>query len=72
MNKITVEEWRKHVVANCEDSYNLAVCLATLLGMEEGAKDVSKIHSYGISGAQAEMAMGFIEQYEVEGLNKHK
>lgn len=59
--KLTKKEWSEFVSKNSDNSYSLVVCLAILLLWEEPNKDpVEVLSGYGLSGAQAEMAIGFV------------
>lgn len=61
--QITKKEWADFVSNNCNDSYSLSVCLATMLLWEEPNKEPKEVLSgLGLSGAQAEMAIGFTKR----------
>lgn len=60
--QLTKEDWAKFVSKNCSNSYSLVICLATLLLWEEPGKEPQVIlKGLGLSGAQAEMAIGFVK-----------
>lgn len=60
--QLTKKEWANFVSKNCSNSYSLAVCLATMLLWEEpDRKPIEVLSGMGLSGAQAEMAIGFVK-----------
>lgn len=60
--QLTKKEWADFVGKNCDNSYSLVVCLAILLLWEEPNKKPEEVlHGIGLSGAQAEMAIGFVK-----------
>ena len=69
--KLTKEEWRKFVSNNCDNSYSLVVCLATMLLWEKPDKDQFEVLQGlgGLSGAQAEMAIGFVKNTDLAVTN---
>jgi len=66
MKEITKKEWRSFVSRNADDSYSLVVCLTVLCLWEARVKNKKQageeIHrlGFGLSGAQAEMAIGLV------------
>lgn len=75
MKKWTLDEWKGFVMKNCSDSYSLVICLACLLLQEapdEDKKDPEKMNErlkgLGLSGFQAEMALSFFKEVEIQGL----
>lgn len=65
MNKITLEQWRIMTFNNCACSYNLTTQAVIMLLWEGKAKTqvearkILELYSFGLSGAQAEMAISF-------------
>jgi len=66
MKKITKKFWKEFVAKNSFDSYSLVVCLTVLSLWEAGCKtqeecdeEISK-SDYGLSGAQAGMAINLV------------
>ena len=72
--EISKNKWRDFVKKNSCDSYSLVVCLAILILFEakvknrEEAQKVLMGEELGLSGAQAEMAIGYALNHKVEGL----
>lgn len=73
MKKITIKEWKSLVSKNCEDSYSIAVCSAILILWEAQVKDKENAHKVlvaarliRLSGAQAEMAIGFALSHKLD------
>jgi len=74
--KWRLDEWRKFVATNSIDTYSMIVCYV-ILELYEHAPPKEKeachaaLHSFcppGLTGAQADMAIGFYLSHEVEGL----
>jgi len=69
--KITKEEWAEFVSKNCDISYSLVVCLAIICIWEASCKTKEEAEAelhrrqFHISGAQAEMAIGYATSYEI-------
>jgi len=72
--EISKNKWQDFVKKNSCDSYSLVVCLAILILFEakvknkEEAQKVLIEEKLGLSGAQAQMAIGYALNHEVEGL----
>jgi hypothetical protein len=64
--QLTKKEWAEFVSKNCDNSYSLAVCLA-IMNLWENPED--NLHGYGLSGAQAEMAIDFVKKHEYNVTN---
>lgn len=61
--QLTKKEWADFVSKNCDNSYSLIVCLATMLLWEEPKREpIEVLSGLGLSGAQAEMAIGFVKE----------
>lgn len=68
--QLTKKDWQEFVGKNCDNSYSLAVCLATILLWEEPHKTPQEVlKGMGLSGAQAEMAIGFVEKNDLAVTN---
>ncbi len=64
--QLTKKEWADFVSKNCSNSYSLAVCLATLFLWEEPEREpIEVLSGMGLSGAQAEMAIGFVKNNDL-------
>ncbi len=60
ITQLTKKEWAEFVGKNSDNSYSLAICLATMLLWEEPDIDSHEVlEGLGLSGAQAEMAIGY-------------
>lgn len=74
--KWRLDEWRKFVANNSRDTYSLVVCLVILelyehAPVKEREACHAALHGFcppGLTGAQADMAIGFYLTHEVEGL----
>lgn len=70
----TAEQWKNWVAKNCMDSYSLVVVLSVLTLFEAGVETEDEMHRvltenrFGITGAQADMAIGFYKYHKVDGL----
>lgn len=61
--QLTKKDWNDFVSKNSDNSYSLAVCLAIILLWEEPEKpELEVLSGLGLSGAQAEMAIGFVKK----------
>lgn len=64
--QLTKKEWGEFVLKNCDNSYSLAVCLAIINLWEKPTDD---LHGYGLTGAQTEMAIDFVKNYDLAVTN---
>lgn len=68
--QLTKKEWAKFVAKNCDNSYSLVVCLATMFLWEEPNKEsIEVLRGLGLSGAQAEMAIDFVKKNDLAVTN---
>lgn len=71
--KISKQQWQDFIAKNCDDSYSLVVSLCILEIFEHGAKTKEQMDDclhqigYGISGAQADFAIGYALKNEPDG-----
>jgi len=71
--QLTKKEWGEFVSKNGDNSYSLAVCLAIMLLWEEPNKEpIEVLSGLGLSGAQAEMAIGFTKEHNLAVTNIEK
>lgn len=69
---LSKEEWGKFVSENSTISYSLVVCLCILSIWEAGCKDREEANKellrcdFGISGAQADMAIDYAMKYQID------
>ncbi len=68
--KMSKAEWKDFVSKNCDNSYSLVICYAIMLLWESPTGDpFDVLKGIGLSGAQAEMAIGFVKKTDLNVTN---